>query len=168
MPESAPLTFQSVKPRAPEPLEEAVEKCVSDTMKFALAAYCNLDAVNVTRSDVGTDLECPAVVVRAARVRESIPNGDVYEIKVELTLMVLMDQDDEISQAEPSEFMDQLWSATVAIVEDPNMLDILRASRTTVTWHGLLRNNGMEFSRSERHAIRSFSFSVHVSRLLGG
>jgi hypothetical protein len=166
MPESVPLTYQSIKRRAPEPLEEAVEKCVTDVFAFALRAYCDLGAVNVTRADVETDLDLPAVVIRANRLRESIPTGDVYEVEVTVSCMVLMDKDDDVSQNTPTEFNDELWAATCALIEDPNLLTILQASRSSVTWHGLVRQGGMEFSRQERHAIRGYRFSLHVSRLV--
>lgn len=164
MPESVPLDYQSTKRRAPEPLEEAVEKCVRDTFDFTLRAYGHGN-VNVTRSDSGDDLIVPAVVIRAARLRESIPTGDVYEVEVTVTLLSLMDQDDDISPACPQEYIDQLWSAVVALIEDPQLLAVLQGSRTTCTWHGLVRQGAMEFSRQERHAVRSYRFSVHVSRL---
>jgi hypothetical protein len=77
MPSSVPLNYQSIKRRAPEPLEESVEKCVTDLFCFTLRAYGHGE-VNVARSDSGDDLELPAVVIRAARLRESIPTHDVY------------------------------------------------------------------------------------------
>ena len=165
MPESVPLSYQSVKRRAPEPLEEAVEKCVRDIFDFTLRGYGHSE-VNVVRSDSGDDLIVPAVVVRAARLRESIPTGDVYEVEVTLTMLSLMDQDDEQDNIAPQEYIDQLWSACVALIEDPNLLSVLQGSRSTVTWHGLVRQGGMEFSRQDRHAARSYRFSVHVSRLV--
>jgi hypothetical protein len=166
MPESVPLTYQSIKRRAPEPLEEAVEKCVVDIFAFALRGYCDMSAVQVTRADTGDDLIVPAVVVRANRLRESIPTGDVYEVEVAISVMSLMDRDDDVANCPPQEFMDQLWSATVALIEDPHLLDVLQGSRSTVTWHGLVRQGSMEFSRQDRHAVRTYRFSVHVSRLV--
>jgi hypothetical protein len=165
MPESVPLTYQSIKRRAPEPLEEAVEKCVRDVFDFTLRAYGHGN-VNVVRSDSGDDLIVPAVVVRAARLRESIPTGDVYEVEVTVTLLSLMDQDDDVSPAAPQEYIDQLWAATTALIEDPELLAVLQGSRSSVTWHGLVRQGAMEFSRQERHASRAYRFSVHVSRLV--
>ena len=165
MPESVPLSLQTIKRRAPEPLEEAVEKCVADVFSLALRGYCDMSAVTVTRADTGDDLILPAIVVRSARLRESIPAGDVYEMQVAISVMTLMDRDDDISPTPPQEFMDNLWAAVVAIIEDPHLLDVLSASRSSVTWHGLTRQGGMEFSRQERHAIRSYRFNVHVSRL---
>lgn len=167
MPESVPLSYQAIKRRAPEPLEEAVEKCVADVFDFAIRAYgSDFSDVNVTRSDVSDDLVLPAIVVRAARLRESIPTGDVYEMQVGITMMTLMDQDDDISPATPAEFCDSLWAACVALIEDPNLLAILQDSRDTVTWHGLVRQSGMEFTRQERHSTRTYRFNVHVSRLV--
>lgn len=167
MPESVPLSYQAIKRRAPEPLEEAVEKCVADVFDFAIRAYgSDFSAVNVTRADVSDDLVLPAIVVRAARLRESIPTGDVYEMQVGITMMTLMDQDDDISPATPAEFCDSLWAACVALIEDPNLLAILQDSRDTVTWHGLVRQSGMEFTRQERHSTRTYRFNVHVSRLV--
>jgi hypothetical protein len=166
MPESVPLTYQSIKRRAPEPLEEAVEKCVVDVFAFALRGYCDMSAVSVTRADTGDDLIVPAVVVRAARLRESIPAHDVYEVQIGISIMSLMDKDDDVSPATPQEFIDQLWAATVAIIEDPHLLDVLQTSRTSVTWHGLTRQGSMEFARQDRHAVRTYRFNVHVSRLV--
>ena len=166
MPESVPLTYQTIKRRAPEPLEEAVEKCVTDVFAFALRGYCDLANVTVTRADVSDDLILPAVVVRAARLRESIPTGDVYEVQVGITMMTLMDKDDDVACNTPVEFNDELWSATVALIEDPHLLDVLQSSRSSVTWHGLVRQGGMEFTRQERHSTRTYRFSVHVSRLV--
>jgi hypothetical protein len=163
MPESPPLTYQSVRRRAPEPLEEAVEKAVADLMAFTLQAY-DLPNLSVTRADVGTDLELPAVVVRAARLRESIPTGDVYEVEVSIAAMVLMDKLNDCDP-NPEEYMDELWSAVVAVVEDPQFFQVLSDSRSYVRWHGLTRNNPMEVARQERHAVRTMRFSVHVSRL---
>jgi hypothetical protein len=163
MPESPPLTYQSIRRRAPEPLEEAVEKAVADLMEFNLRAYC-LPNLSVTRADVGTDLELPAVVVRAARLRESIPTGDVYEMEVAVTSLVLMDRLND-SDPSPEEYMDELWSAVVAVIEDPNFFLVLSDSRNSVRWHGIVRNNAMEFGREDRHASRTLRFSVHVSRL---
>jgi hypothetical protein len=165
MPESVPLTYQSIKRRAPEPLEEAVEKCVVDVFAFSLRQYCDMSAVQVTRADTGDDLIVPAVVVRSARLRESIPTGDVYEMQIAISIMSLMDRDDDVANCPPQEFMDQLWAATVAIIEDPHLLDVLQTSRSTVTWHGLSRQGSMEFSRQDRHAVRTYRFNVHVSRL---
>jgi hypothetical protein len=164
MPESPPLTYQSVRRRAPEPLEEAVEKAMTDLMGFTLQAY-NLQNLTVTRADVSTDLELPAVVIRAARLRESIPTGDVYELEVSVASMVLMDKLNDCDP-DPEEYMDQLWSAVVAVIEDPDFFTVLSHSRGSVRWHGIVRNNAMEFARQERHAVRTLTFSVHVSRLL--
>jgi hypothetical protein len=147
-------------------LEEAVEKCVTDVFAFSLRGYCDLANVTVTRADVSDDLILPAVVVRAARLRESIPAHDVYEVQVAITMMTLMDRDDDVSSNTPVEFNDELWAATVAVIEDPHLLDVLQTSRTSVTWHGLVRQGGMEFTRQERHSTRSYRFSVHVSRLV--
>lgn len=163
MPESPPLSYQTLIRRAPEPLEEAVEKAVVDMLAFNLRAY-SLQEVAMTRADVGTDLELPAVVVRSNRVRESIPAGDVYEIKVTISAMTLMDKLND-SDPSPEEYTDRLWSALVAVLEDPQLFAVLSGSRSSVRWHGLLRQEAMEFSREDRHAIRSLSFSVHVSRL---
>lgn len=163
MPESPPLTYQSIQRRAPEPLEESVEKAVVDLLDFNLRAY-GMAEVSVTRSDVGTDLELPAVVVRAARLRESIPTGDVYEMQVAVSAMTLMDKLND-SDPSPEEYTDRLWSALVAVLEDPQLLLVLSDSRSSVRWHGLVRQSGMEFSRQERHAIRTLRFNVHVSRL---
>jgi len=163
MPESPPLNYQTIQRRAPEPLEEAVEKAVADMIDFNLRAY-QLSEVNVTRADVGTDLELPAVVVRAARLRESIPTGDVYEVQVAVSAMTLMDRLND-SDPSPEEYTDRLWSALVAMMEDPQLLLVLKDSRSSVTFHGLVRNSGMEFSRQDRHAVRGLRFSVHVSRL---
>jgi hypothetical protein len=165
MAEAVPTPYQSIKRRAPEPLEEAVEKCVADIFSFALRGYCDMSAVTVTRADTGDDLLVPAVVVRAARLRESIPAHDVYEVQIGISIMSLMDKDDDVSPATPQEFIDQLWAATVAIIEDPHLLDVLQTSRSSVTWHGLTRQGSMEFSRQERHAVRTYRFNVHVSRL---
>ena len=164
MPESVPLNYQTIQRRAPEPLEESVEKCVRDVFDFTLRAYGHGE-VNVVRSDSGDDLIVPAIVIRAARLRESIPTGDVYEVEVTATLLSLMDQDDDICKATPQEYIDQLWSACVALIEDPQLLLVLQGSRSSVTWHGLTRQSGMEFSRQDRHSIRTLRFSVHVSRL---
>jgi hypothetical protein len=164
MPESVPLSYQSIKRRAPEPLEEAVEKCVADTFSFTLRGY-GLGGVSVSRGDSGEDLELPAIVIRAARLRESIPTGDVYEVEVTVSQLTLADEDDEQCDKTGLEFADELWSACVALIEDPNLLSVLQGSRSTVTWHGLVRQGSMEFSRQERHAVRSYRFSVHVSRL---
>lgn len=163
MPESPPLTYQSIQRRAPEPLEEAVEKAVVDLLDFNLRAY-GMSEVSVTRSDVGTDLELPAVVIRAARLRESIPTGDVYEIQVAVSAMTLMDKLND-SDPTPEEYTDRLWSNLVAVLEDPQLLLVLQGSRSSVTWHGLSRQSGMEFSRQDRHSIRALRFGVHVSRL---
>jgi hypothetical protein len=165
MSQPVPETFQSIKRRAPEPLEEAVETCVRDVFDFALRGYCDMSKVTVTRADTGEDLILPAVVVRAARLRESIPTGDVYEVQIAVSIMALMDRDDDQGNCPPQEFMDNLWSATVAIIEDPHLLDVLSSSRSSVTWHGLTRQSGMEFSRQDRHSVRTYRFSVHVSRL---
>ena len=170
MPQSAPVSEWSIRRRAPEPLEEAVEKAVVDMMAWALRGYCDLEGVNVTLADVGSDLEVPAVVVRAIRLRESIPAGDVYELGVTIHSMTLMDQDmDEDSaqnQQTGEEFTDALWSAVVGIIEDPHLFDVLSASRNSVRWHGLVRQQGVTTSRQDRHAVRSITFNVHVSRLL--
>jgi hypothetical protein len=163
MPESPPLNYQTIQRRAPEPLEEAVEKAVADMIDFNLRAY-QLSEVNVTRADVGTDLELPAVVVRAARLRESIPTGDVYEVQVAVSAMTLMDRLND-SDPSPEEYTDRLWSALVAMMEDPQLLLVLKDSRSSVTFHGLVRQSGMEFSRQDRHAVRGLRFNVHVSRL---
>ena len=163
MPESSPLEYQSIQRRAPEPLEEAVEKAVVDMIDFNLRAY-GCGEVNVTRADVGTNLELPAVVVRAARLRESIPTGDVYEVQVSVSAMTLMDKLND-SDPTPEEYTDRLWSNLVAILEDPQLLLVLQGSRSSVTWHGLTRQGGMEFSRQDRHSVRTLRFSVHVSRL---
>ena len=163
MPESPPLNYQTIQRRAPEPLEEAVEKAVADMIDFNLRAY-QLNEVNVTRADVGTDLELPAVVVRAARLRESIPTGDVYEVQVAVSAMTLMDRLND-SDPSPEEYTDRLWSALVAMMEDPQLLLVLKDSRSSVTFHGLVRQSGMEFSRQDRHAVRGLRFNVHVSRL---
>jgi hypothetical protein len=130
---------------------------------FNLRAY-QLSEVNVTRADVGTDLELPAVVVRAARLRESIPTGDVYEVQVSVSAMTLMDKLND-SDPSPEEYTDRLWSALVAMMEDPQLLLVLKDSRSSVTFHGLVRQSGMEFSRQDRHAVRGLRFNVHVSRL---
>ncbi len=164
MPESPPLSYQTLRRRAPEPLEEAVEKAVRDLLEFNLRAYECLHDLTVTRADVGTDLELPAVVVRAARLRESIPTGDVYEVEVTVSAMTLMDKLND-SDPEPSEYTDRLWSALVAVLEDPQFFLVLSDSRSSVRWHGIVRSNAMEFSREERHAVRSLRFSVHASRL---
>lgn len=165
MSESVPLNFQTIQRRAPEPLEEAVEKCVADIFSFSLRGYADLANVAVTRADVSDDLILPAVVVRAARLRESLPSHDVYEVQVAVTMLSLMDRDDDVATNTPVEFNDELWAATVAIIEDPHLLDVLQTSRSTVTFHGLVRQGGMEFTRQERHSTRTFRFSVHVSRL---
>jgi hypothetical protein len=164
MPESVPIDYQSIKRRAPEPLEEAVEKCVADTFSFTLRGY-GMSGVLVARGDSGDDLELPAIVIRAARLRESIPTGDVYEVEVTVSQLTLADQDDEQCDKTGQEFADQLWSVCVALIEDPQLLSVLQGSRSSVTWHGLVRQGSMEFSRQERHAVRSYRFSVHVSRL---
>jgi hypothetical protein len=80
--------------------------------------------------------------------------------------MSLMDKDEDISPACPQEYIDQLWSVVVALIEDPQLLLLLQDSRSSVTWHGLVRQGSMEFSRQERHAVRSYRFSVHASRLV--
>lgn len=163
MPESPPISYQTIRRRAPEPLEEAVEKAVVDMLDFNLRAY-GCAEVNVTRADVGTDLELPAVVVRTARLRESIPTGDVYEVQVAVSAMTLMDKLND-SDPSPEEYTDRLWSNLVAVLEDPQLLLVLSDSRNSVRWHGLVRQSAMEFSRQERHAIRTLRFNVHVSRL---
>ena len=163
MPESPPLTYQTIQRRAPEPLEEAVEKAVADMIEFNLAAYC-IPNILVTRADVGTDLDLPAVVVRANRLRESIPTGDVYEVEVRVSAMTLMDKLND-SDPTPEETTDRLWSALVAMLEDPQLLVILQASRSSVRWHGLVRQGTLDFSRQDRHAVRTYPFSLHVSRL---
>ncbi len=140
-----------------------MEKAVADMIDFNLRAY-QLSEVNVTRADVGTDLELPAVVVRAARLRESIPTGDVYEVQVAVSAMTLMDKLND-SDPSPEEYTDRLWSALVAMMEDPQLLLVLKDSRSSVTFHGLVRQSGMEFSRQDRHAVRGLRFNVHVSRL---
>lgn len=164
MPESPPLSYQTLRRRAPEPLEEAVEKAVRDLLEFNLRAYECLHDLSVIRADVGTDLELPAVVVRAARLRESIPTGDVYEVEVTVSAMTLMDKLND-SDPEPSEYTDRLWAALVAVLEDPQFFTVLSDSRSSVRWHGIVRSNAMEFSREDRHATRALRFSVHVSRL---
>jgi hypothetical protein len=78
--------------------------------------------------------------------------------------MVLMDRLND-SDPSPEEYMDELWSAVVAVLEDPNFFLVLSDSRNSVRWHGIVRNNAMDFSREERHAVRTLRFSVHVSRL---
>lgn len=163
MPESPPLEYQTIQRRAPEPLEEAVEKAVVDMLDFNLRAY-GCGEVAVTRADVGTDLELPAVVVRATRLRESIPTGDVYEVQVAVSAMTLMDKLND-NDPTPEEYADRLWSNLVAVLEDPQLLLVLKDSRSSVTFHGLTRQSGMEFSRQDRHSIRTLRFSVHVSRL---
>lgn len=165
MPESPPLSYQTLVRRAPEPLEEAVEKAVRDLLEFNLRAYSGLDNLSVVRADVGTDLELPAVVVRASRLRESIPTGDVYEVEVAVSAMTLMDKLND-SDPSPEEYTDRLWSAVVAVLEDPSFFIVLADSRSSVRWHGLVRQSGMDFSREERHATRTMRFSVHVSRLV--
>jgi hypothetical protein len=165
MPESPPLSYQTLIRRAPEPLEEAVEKAVRDLMDFNLRAYSGLDSLSVFRSDVGTDLDLPAVVVRASRLRESIPTGDVYEVEVTVSAMTLMDKLND-SDPTPEEYTDRLWSAVVAVLEDPSFLSVLADSRPSVRWHGLVRQSGVSFSREERHAVRTMSFNIHVSRLV--
>jgi hypothetical protein len=165
MPESVPLTYQTIKRRAPEPLEEAVEKCVSDLFAFTLRAFGHPE-VNVSRSDDGDDLILPAVVVRAARIRESIPSHDVYEMDVAITLMSLMDKEESMNAASPQEYIDRLWSVVVALIEDPHLLLLLQDSRSSVRWHGLVRQGGMDYARQERHASRTYRFNVHVSRLV--
>ena len=164
MPESPPLSYQTLRRRAPESLEEAVEKAVTDLLSFNLRAYSGLSNLAVTRADVGTDLELPAVVVRASRLCESIPTGDVYEVEVAVSAMTLMDKLNDSDPA-PSEYTDQLWSAVVAVVEDPSFFTVLSDSRASVRWHGIVRQGTMEFSREERHAVRTMRFAVHVSRL---
>tara|TARA_R110000772_G_scaffold11210_4_gene35229 strand:+ start:2640 stop:3140 length:501 start_codon:yes stop_codon:yes gene_type:complete len=165
MPESVPLRSQELKVRAPEPLEEAVEKCVRDIFIWSLRSYPQFGSINVTRADVDSDLIIPAIVIRATRIRESIPTGDVYEMDVSVTCLTLMDQDDDVTPATPAEFTDDLWAAVVALVEDPNFLTILQASRSSVRWHGIVRQGAMTANRMERHAERQYSFSLHVSRL---
>lgn len=164
MPESPPLTYQTLARRAPEPLEEAVEKAVTDLLGFNLRAYSGFCDLTVTRADTGDDLELPSVVVRAARLRESIPTGDVYEVEVTISAMTLMDKLND-SDPDPAEFTDRLWSALVAVLEDPQFFSVLADSRASVRWHGIVRQSGMDFSREERHAIRTMRFNVHVSRL---
>jgi hypothetical protein len=163
MPESPEISYQSIKRRAPEPLEEAVEKAVVDMLAFNLRAY-SLQEVAVTRADVGTDLELPAVVVRAIRVRESIPAGDVYEMNVRVSAMTLMDKLNDTDPS-PEEYTDRLWSALVAVLEDPQLFAVLSGSRSSVRWHGLTRQGTVETARQDRHAERTITFSVHVSRL---
>lgn len=163
MPESPPLSYQTIQRRAPEPLEEAVEKAAADMIDFNLRAY-GMPEVAVTRADVGTDLELPAVVVRASRVRESIPGGDVYELDVSVSAMTLMDKLNDTDPI-PEEYTDRLWSALVAMIEDPQLFLVLSSSRASVRWHGLTRQAGVETSRQDRHAMRTMRFTVHVSRL---
>jgi hypothetical protein len=50
-------------------------------------------------------------------------------------------------------------------LEDPQFFLVLSDSRSSVRWHGIVRSNAMEFSREERHSVRSLRFSVHASRL---
>lgn len=163
MAENVPSSYQRIKRRAPEPLEEAVEKAVVDMLAFNLRAY-DLSEVAVTRADVGTDLELPAVVVRAVRQRESIPAGDVYEMQVTVSAMTLMDKLND-SDPSPEEYTDRLWSALVAVLEDPQMLTVLSDSRNAVRWHGLVRQGAVTVARDDRHTNRNISFTVHVSRL---
>jgi len=163
MPESPSISYQSIKRRAPEPLEEAVERAVVDMLSFNLRAY-DLSEVAVTRADVGTDLELPAVVVRAVRQRESIPAGDVYEMQVSVSAMTLMDKLND-SDPTPEEYTDRLWSALVAVLEDPQMLAVLSDSRNSVRWHGLVRGKAVTVAREDRHTARTIVFTVHVSRL---
>ena len=163
MPESPSISYRSIQRRAPEPLEEAVEKAVLDMLAFNLRAY-GMPEVMVRRADVGTDLELPAVVVRATRVRESIPAGDVYEFDVAVSAMTLMDRLND-GDPSPEEYTDRLWSNLVAVLEDPQLFAVLSDSRSAVRWHGLARQAGVENSRAERHAIRTLRFTVHVSRL---
>jgi hypothetical protein len=74
---------------------------------------------------------------------------------------------DKLNDSDPSpeEYTDRLWSALVAMMEDPQLLLVLKDSRSSVTFHGLVRQSGMEFSRQDRHAVRGLRFNVHVSRL---
>jgi len=164
MSEPVPLTYQTVQQRAPEPLEEAVENCIADMFRFILRAYRNLANVVVTRADVSDDLIMPAIVIRAARLRESIPTGDVYEVQVAVSALTLMDVDDDTVTNTPAEYNDELWAAVVAVLEDPNLLDVLQQSRSSVFWFGVVRSGGMEHSRQDRHATRTMRFSVHVAR----
>jgi len=78
--------------------------------------------------------------------------------------MTLMDKLND-SDPTPEEYTDRLWSNLVAILEDPQLLLVLQDSRSSVTWHGLTRQSGMEFSRQDRHSARTLRFNVHVSRL---
>jgi hypothetical protein len=105
----------------------------------------------VTQGTVGSDIEEGGF----------LPSRDIA-----ISIMSLMDRDDDVANCPPQEFMDQLWAATVAIIEDPHLLDVLQTSRSTVTWHGLSRQGSMEFSRQDRHAVRTYRFNVHVSRLV--
>jgi hypothetical protein len=164
MSEPVPLTYQTIQQRAPEPLEEAVENCIADMFRFILRAYRNLANVVVTRADVSDDLIMPAIVIRAARLRESIPTGDVYEVQVAVSALTLMDVDDDTVTNTPAEYNDELWAAVVAVLEDPNLLDVLQQSRSSVFWFGVVRSGGMEHSRQDRHAMRTMRFSVHVAR----
>jgi hypothetical protein len=163
MPESPSISYQTIQRRAPEPLEEAVEKAVMDMLRFNLRAY-GMPEVAVTRADVGTDLELPAVVIRATRLRESIPAGDVYEMQVNVSAMMLMDKLND-GDPSPEEYADRLWSNLVAVLEDPQLFAVLADSRSAVRWHGLTRQAGVENSRVDRHAVRTLRFNVHVSRL---
>jgi hypothetical protein len=163
MPESPSISYQSIQRRAPEPLEEAVEKAVMDMLRFNLRAY-GMPEVAVTRADVGTDLELPAVVIRATRLRESITAGDVYEMQVNVSAMMLMDKLND-GDPSPEEYADRFWSNLVAVLEDPQLFAVLADSRSAVRWHGLTRQAGVENSRVDRHAVRTLRFNVHVSRL---
>jgi hypothetical protein len=53
----------------------------------------------------------------------------------------------------------------VAVLEDPQLFAVLSGSRSSVRWHGLTRQGTVETARQDRHAERTITFSVHVSRL---
>lgn len=165
MSESPPLNYQTLVRRAPEPLEESVEKAVRDLLAFNLRTYSGFADLTVTRADTGDDLNLPAIIVRASRLRESIPTGDVYEIEVTVSALTLMDKLND-SDPDPEELTDRLWASLVAVLEDPQFFDVLSDSRRTVRWHGIVRQSAMEFSREDRHATRTLRFNVHVSRLM--
>ena len=78
--------------------------------------------------------------------------------------MTLMDRLND-GDPSPEEYTDRLWSALVAVLEDPQLFAVLSDSRSAVRWHGLARQGGVENAREERHAIRTLRFTVHVSRL---
>jgi len=132
-------------------------------LAFNLRAY-RLGNVPVQRADSAADLELPAIVVRALRVRESIPAGDVYEMVVTVSVMGLMDRLND-SDPDPLEYYDRLWSAVIAVLGDPQLLAVLNDSRTTVRWHGLSRQGSVTSDRQDRHATRAYELMIHVSRL---